>query len=340
MTRWNHSTRLALLVIGSLATSAAAQPAAAPNKQPTQQQIDSSRPHFKAAEAAMKRRDYQTAVTEYLAANQLWPNAEFVFDVGEAYRLAGDEPNALIYYQKYLDLEPGGRGAAAAHAAIDELRRSIAAKPPTMAQIPPPRTAPAPPAARRAAEVEAGRKAADDARPKTDEDAARRAADDDAARKAADDTRPKVDEDAARRADEDAARRAAEDAAGRQPPASSSSAPPAAPAHTARAWYRDPVAVGLLGAGVAATAVGIGFLVSAQSADQDARSAGTYQGVLDAGDRASQRGTLGSITTGVGIALVGGGVVWIVLHRSAGEQRTVTGWLVPGGGGLMAQGRF
>jgi tetratricopeptide (TPR) repeat protein len=306
-----------LLTIGSLATSVAAQPAAAPGKQPTQQELAGARAHFKAAEAAKARGDYKTAATEYLAAHDLFPDPEFFFDAGEVYRLAGDEPDALTYYQKYLDLEPSGRGAAAARVAVDELRRSIAARQG---------------AARRAADDEARHNAAEDARRKADEDAVRRAAEDEARRNAA--------EDARRKADEDAARRAADDEARRKQPATSPEAPSATPAVATWAWYRDPIALGLLGTGVAAIGVGTGFLLSAQSADQDAKAAKTYQGVLDAGDRASQRGTRGLVIGGVGIALVGGGVAWIVLHRDSGEQRTVTGWLLPGGGGLAVHGRF
>ena len=298
MTRWNRSTRLALFVIGSLATSAGAQPVA-PNKQPTQQEIASARAHFKTAEAAKARGDFRTAAAEYLAAHDLFPDPEFFFDVGEVYRLAGDEPDALTYYQKYLDLEPGGRGAAAARTAVDELRRSIAAR----------------------------------------QAAAKRAAEDEARRKAAEDARRKADDEARRKTQEDAARHAAADAASRQP-ATPPAAQPAASGPATWAWYRDPIALGLLGAGVAATGVGTGFWLSAKSADHDAKSATTYQQVLDAGNRASQRGTLGSITTGIGIALVGGGVAWIVLHRDSGEQRTITGWLAPGGGGLAVHGRF
>jgi tetratricopeptide (TPR) repeat protein len=251
MTRWNRSTRLALLVIGSLATSVAAQPAAAPNKSPAQQQIDLSRLHFEAAKVAMKRGDYQAAVTEYLAAYQLYPDPEFLFNVGKVYQLAGNEPEALTYYQKYLDLDPDGRGAADARTAIDELRRSIAAK-----------------------------------------------------------------QDAARRAE----------------------VPPPAPA--TYAWYRDSIALTLLGTGVAATGVGTGFLVSAQLADHDARTAPTYPQAQDAANRARQRRTVGSITGGVGVALVGGGLAWIFLHRGSSEPRTVTGWLAPGGGGLAITGPF
>ncbi|HEX3482787.1 MAG TPA: hypothetical protein VHT91_47585 [Kofleriaceae bacterium] len=317
MTRWTRSIRLALLVIGSLASAAAAQPAAAPKKQPTQHELDSAREHFKAAEAAKARGDYRAAATEYLAAHELFPDPEFFFDVGEVYRLAGDEPDALTYYQKYLDLEPSGRGAAAARTAVDELRRSIAARQAS---------------AQRAGEDEAKRKAGDDARRKADQDAARRAAEDEARRKAA--------EDARRRADQDASQRAADDEARRKQPAASPEAPPAASASAARVWYRDPIALGLLGTGIAAIGVGTGFLFSAQSAQNDARVAGTYPQVLDANHRISQRNSVGNIAIGVGVALVGGGVAWIVLHRDAGEQRTVTGWLEPGGGGLAITGPF
>jgi tetratricopeptide (TPR) repeat protein len=315
MTRWNRSIRLALFVIGSLATSVAAQPAPPPNKQPTQQELASARAHFKAAEAAKARRDYKTAAIEYLAAHELFPDPEFFFDVGEVYRLAGDEPDALTYYQKYLELEPSGRGAATARTAIDELRRSIAAQ-----QA----------AAKRAADDEAKRKAAEDARRKADEDAAKRATDDEAKRKAA--------EDARRKADEDAAMRASGGEAKRKQPATSPEMPP--PAAAARAWYRDPVTLALLGTGAAAIGVGTGFLWSAHSADQEARTAKTYQQVLDARSRAVQHSTRGLIAGGVGIALVGGGMVWTVLHRESSEQRTVTGWLMPGSGGLAVTGRF
>jgi hypothetical protein len=340
MTRWNRSTRLALLVLGSLVSSAAAQPAAAPKKQPTQQELASARAHFKAAEAAKARGDYKTAATEYLAAHELFPDPEFFFDVGEVYRLAGDEPDALTYYQKYLDLEPNGRGAAAARTAVDELRRSIAAKQAS---------------AKRAADDEAKRKAGEDARRKADEEAARRddeakrkaaqdakrKADQEAARRAADEAKRKAAEDARRKADQDAARRAApDDEARRHQPATSPEVPPVAPPIVTWTWYRDPIALGLLGTGVATFGVGTGFWFSAKSAQNDAKVAKTYQQVRDANNRISQRETVGNITAGIGVALVGGGVAWIVLHRDSGEQRTVTGWLEPGGGGLAIAGSF
>ena len=279
--RWNRSTQLAFVLLGSLAASAAAQPAAAPNKQPTPQDIESARAHFTTAEAAKARGEYKTAVAEYLAAHELYPDPEFFFDVGEVYRLAGNDADALTYYQKYLVLEPNGRGASAAHAAVDELRHSMAAR----------RTA------------------------------ARRAADGDATGEG--------DQDAQRNPDEAAARRGA--------PAVAPEAPAAPAAH---AWYRDPIAVALLGTGVAAVGVGTGFLISARSADRDAKTATGYSQAQDAANRAPRHATIGSITGGAGIALVSGGLAWILLHRDSGDPRTVTGWVAPGGGGLVAHGRF
>jgi tetratricopeptide (TPR) repeat protein len=106
---------------------AEAQPAPA-KKQPTQQQLAKARAHFEAAEAAKSRHDYQTAALEYLAAYELFQDPEFFYNVAEVYRLAGDEDNALAYYDKYLQLDPSGRGAPAARSHADKLRRSIAAR--------------------------------------------------------------------------------------------------------------------------------------------------------------------------------------------------------------------
>jgi tetratricopeptide (TPR) repeat protein len=110
------------------ARSAEAQPKPATGKQPTQQQLDKARAHFEAAEIAKSRRDYQTAAVEYLAAYELFQHPEFFYNVAEVYRLAGDERNALTYYDKYLELDPTGRGVSTARGHADQLRRSIAAR--------------------------------------------------------------------------------------------------------------------------------------------------------------------------------------------------------------------
>jgi tetratricopeptide (TPR) repeat protein len=118
----------------------------APHKTPSQKDLDAARKHFQGAEAAKARGEYQTAAVEYLAAYELFEEPAFFYDTAEVYRLAGDEKDSLVYYTKYLELAPGGQGAPAARTAIDQLRRSIAAK-----------------------EDEARRKADDDARRKADQ---------------------------------------------------------------------------------------------------------------------------------------------------------------------------
>lgn len=132
---------------------------------------------------------------------------------------------------------------------------------------------------------------------------------------------------------------------GEPPPVADHPAPAPAPTPTpggsaARAWYKDPVAIALVGTGAVATGVGAGLLISARSLDHQAKDAKNYFDVQDLSDRARSRGTLGLITTSVGGALVVGGVVWIVTHRGATEQHALTGWLAPGGGGLAVAGAF
>lgn len=106
-------------------------------------------------------------------------------------------------------------------------------------------------------------------------------------------------------------------------------------------FYQDPVALGLGGGGVVAAGIGVGFLVASHSASNEAKAAKTYQQVQDANSRVDQRNKLGAVGLIAGGALVAGGVGWVLWKRhDAGEQRTVTGWLAPGGGGLVIAGPF
>lgn len=114
--------------------------------------------------------------------------------------------------------------------------------------------------------------------------------------------------------------------------------PPEAPPPEPRAhyvFYKDPVALGLGGAGAVAAGVGIGFLVAAHSHGT------TYQQVLDNNSKVDQRNKLGGGGLIAGGVLVAGSVAWVLWKRhDTGEQRTVTGWLAPGGGGLVIAGPF
>ncbi|MEO7733106.1 MAG: hypothetical protein ABIY55_19240, partial [Kofleriaceae bacterium] len=107
-----------------------------------------------------------------------------------------------------------------------------------------------------------------------------------------------------------------------------------------RAWYRDPVALELLGVGVVATGIGAGLLISAHGLDDDAQHASTIDDARRLGDQARSRGNIGLITASAGGAFVIAGVVWIVAHRHAGEPSKLAGWLAPGGGGLAVTAAF
>ncbi len=115
---------------------------------------------------------------------------------------------------------------------------------------------------------------------------------------------------------------------------------PSASSTGVRAWYKDPISLALVGSGAVATGVGVGFLVSAKSLDSQFKTAKDYRQAQDLSDKAKSHGNIGLITTGVGGALVIGGVAWIVTHRGTTEQHTLTGWLAPGGGGLAIAGSF
>jgi tetratricopeptide (TPR) repeat protein len=112
---------------------------------------------------------------------------------------------------------------------------------------------------------------------------------------------------------------------------------------SARPWYKDPVAIGLLGGGLVVTAAGGGVLLSAWSLDRDSKAAfatNQYDHAQDLADTAKSRDRIGVVTMGVGGVLVVGGAVWIATHRGGGQERVVTGWLAPGGGGLAVAGAF
>jgi len=127
--------RIAIAVLGIHALwprAAKAQPPAWPPSssspsapQTTAPHFEAAHAHFEAAEAAKERGDYAFSARKYLAAYQEFPHPEFLFNVGEVYRLAGDKQQAIEYFQKYLALDPNGRGAASARTHIDALTAAI-----------------------------------------------------------------------------------------------------------------------------------------------------------------------------------------------------------------------
>jgi tetratricopeptide (TPR) repeat protein len=115
--------------------------------------------------------------------------------------------------------------------------------------------------------------------------------------------------------------------------------PPVDKGPEGKSRFKDPLGGVLLGTGVVGLAVGGYFLMSAKSADSDAKSATNYFEAERLSADAESKGR-----TGVIVAIAGGALMAASIVRYATikpKRTTVTGWLSPdGSGGIAAFGRF
>jgi tetratricopeptide (TPR) repeat protein len=105
-----------------------------------------------------------------------------------------------------------------------------------------------------------------------------------------------------------------------------------------RPWYRDPVGDTLVVLGAGGAGVGIAFLVSARSADSQAKQAANYFTFRSLEDTASSRSKIGIAATASGAVLMTAGIVWYARHR--GSDRAMTAWGDGHGGGIAITGGF
>ena len=116
---------LIAVLLALLTTSASARP-----KKPADPESEArveAKKHFQAGEEALAAQDWDKAIAEYRAAYELAPLPGFLFNLGQAYRFAGDKRQALDFYKKYLAAAPTGSGAPVAKVQIQELTKAIAA---------------------------------------------------------------------------------------------------------------------------------------------------------------------------------------------------------------------
>jgi len=71
---------------------------------------------------------YDQAIAHYQEAYRLVPHPEILFNLGQAYRLGGDDDNALVYYRRYLAADPDGRVVDDARRWVAELEAAIAVR--------------------------------------------------------------------------------------------------------------------------------------------------------------------------------------------------------------------
>lgn len=131
------------------------------------------------------------------------------------------------------------------------------------------------------------------------------------------------------------------------PPAASTQSPPpaspAAPSPEGAVWYRDKLGDGLVLAGVTAMIVGLVEYRSAVSdldAAEDPRAAPTVTRYLQLVGEAHDKRTTALVLTGVGGALIAGGIVHYALRDRGAEARSVAVAPAPGGGMVTYEGRF
>jgi hypothetical protein len=124
------------LVIGLLVGLAGVAEAKGPAKRAEAQR------HFDAAIAHYKAQEFAEAVDEFEAAYKLRPEPEWLYNLGQACRLARQWDKALDYYQKYLAEVPDAENRPAVEQRIAEVQKQRAATH-TAETAPPPASAPA-----------------------------------------------------------------------------------------------------------------------------------------------------------------------------------------------------
>src|SRR5215470_15121818 len=81
-----------------------------------------AREHFRAAEAAEKRGDYDTALQEYVAAYDAKPHPAVLYNIATVYERLGDSEAAVHYYQRYLEGRPDAPDGAQVRARVGQIK--------------------------------------------------------------------------------------------------------------------------------------------------------------------------------------------------------------------------
>lgn len=116
------------LAISPLSLAAEAEGEGEDEEEPTPGEMAEARVHFERALEHEEDGDYEASADEYLTAYSLYPDPEFFFNAARVLREGGDFERSLRYYERYLELDPDGRGADAANEQVEALRERIDAE--------------------------------------------------------------------------------------------------------------------------------------------------------------------------------------------------------------------
>ena len=100
--------------------------------------------HVRKATAAYNLGKYPEAAKEYEAAYEQTLDANLLFNIGQAYRLAGERDKAITAYRSFIRSAPESEQRQLAESKIREIERQRSAPPPDPAPAPAPAAVPAP----------------------------------------------------------------------------------------------------------------------------------------------------------------------------------------------------
>ena len=99
---------------------------------------EEARRHFQAGTAAFNLGEFKAAADEYKAAYKLRPDPVFLYNIGQAYRMANDYEQALFFYRSYLHNTPSApnRKEVEERIRVLEEQRAKIEQPPNSPQTP------------------------------------------------------------------------------------------------------------------------------------------------------------------------------------------------------------
>jgi tetratricopeptide (TPR) repeat protein len=124
------SSRTSLLFLSLIIPGIAAAQSPSPSggsapASPSADDVESARNHFKRASRLFDLQRYDEAAREYEAAYERKDDPALLFNIGQAYRLAGDNVKAIGAYKSYLRRSSNPRNAAQIEQRIADLQKLV-----------------------------------------------------------------------------------------------------------------------------------------------------------------------------------------------------------------------